>query len=355
MTSFATNAFHSHKIILFLLSVELVILIVLLLLIVLERIINSLREKNDLAANKKILELIIEHVEEKKQFDPKGDWEKIKSQEQLLNQMELFDKRLSGNEWDSLKKNIARAFLLPYARKLVKNHEWTKRMLAARCFALSPLPEDQADMFSLIDDPVFLIRRTAASAAMKLDNKEAIIKIIHRLSQEFLYTRFFYRDILLHEKSMPILKWIEEIASTEKDETIHITCLDLLADESFDGDFPFLAADMKSENPKIRLAAIKVHESNPQTNSSQVLVNSLQDPEEEIRAHAALGLQNFATKENIKHLQAALSDQSWLVRSQAAKSLKIIGENGIEILKKQNPELDPSAYEAAQYALELNW
>lgn len=331
--------------------IELIVLAALILLILSKRIWIHFHGKK-VARDKEIIsQIVIDCLENKTEANPENQLKKFAFKEVLLSQVEAFDRRFRGEQWDKLKSQISKLYLLPRAREWVTSMFWLKRNFAARCFALSSFPEDEKSIFLLLDDPVFLVRSMAAAAAVKLEMKEGIFKIIRQMSQAKGYPRIFYRDILLQSKSRQIFLWIKEMAEEEKDLIIHLACLDLLSGITMVMTLPILREDLQSKNKDVRYAALKVFAYNPQVDSSEVLLKYMEDPNEGIRAEAAFGLKHFSTPATVEKLTKALSDPSWRVRVQAARSLKNMGKS--DILNRQDPKINKDAYEAAHYVIQF--
>lgn len=329
-------------------------MIVLLIAIVLRRFIVTYKGQREKIERQKLSKFLIESVKTNSPLDPNLDLSKLASPHILLDILEHFNRSFKSENWQKLKENIAERYLLPHARKMTTSSSWQKRHFAARGFAFSPLQVDQGNILALLDDSVFLVSITAASAVMQLAIKDGVIKLIHQMSREHGYAYYSHRDLLLQGRR-DILEWIEELARNEKDSAIHLVCLDLLSAKTLMIDPLILQKDINSLNPKIRLAALKVFAHNPQKNSLEVLSKYLEDPDEEMRTQAVYGLQYFASKENLEKLNKALCDKSWEVRLQAAESLKKMGRLGIDILHRQDSNINKDAYDVANYALQFDW
>lgn len=335
---------------------ELVILLLLIISAILRRFWIYYKERKEQKDKHTISRVIIDSLKGKE--DPKilQRLKRFKSKPILLSSLELFDRRFNDERWQNLKKQIAESYLLPGARRRMKSFYWLKRNFSARCFALVPLSQDIKNITTLIDDPLFLVRSIAAKAAVKLEIKEGIDKIIHQMSREIGYARYLYRDILLQGKSRQIFSWIAEIAALEKDPDIHLACLEALSSQTLMLSLPFLKQDLESKDPNIRLAALKVLIRNPQKDLTHFLLKSLEDPSVEVRIQAAKGLEHIASKESLEKLEKVLTnDPSWPVIVRAAWSLKNMGKRGIDILNAQNPSKNKRAYEAVQYAMQFDW
>lgn len=273
--------------------------------------------------------------------------------ESLLKQLIAFEDRFNNHDWNLLKHSVAEQYLLPLARTYVKSYSWVKRNFAANSFALVPLFEDMKDILLLVDDQKFLVSSIAAIAALELEQKESLIKIIRKMSETKGFAHCYYRDLILQQFTPKNALLVEKIASECKEESIHLACLNLLVGKSLDFSFPFVWDDLQSENRDIRIAAIKLLVRYPQEMGLSLCLKWLEDPDEQIRIEAIKGLEYFRTPEIFKRLTNCLSDESWKVRSQAASTLKKLVPQGIEILKSQDPTQNPRAYEVAQYTLKL--
>jgi hypothetical protein len=338
----------------FILSFELSVLVILILFILGRRVWLFFKEKKDEHAKQMIAKILLDGMKYQLPIERRWEIKALASQEILLNALEQFDHRFSDEKWDELKRRISALYLLPRAREGANSWHWINRHFSARCFALTPFSEDERTILALLDDPVFLVRSQAAIATVRLEIKEGVEKIIQYMSKEPGYARYFYRDLLLQGRSKEFFLWIETIALKTQDLGIQLACLDILADKTITLTLSFLHRDLESDNVSLRIAAVKVFARNPQKDSADVLLKSMEDPHPEIRAEAAYGLEYFATKESFEKLTQALRDETWTVRLQAAKSLKRMGRTGMEILKQQNAASHREAYDAAQYALQFD-
>ncbi len=342
-----------YIIVIYALLTEILIVLFLVLLIPFHRLILHYKKTSREAARKKISEMIIDCLQHKKISAIDESLKKYTSTTTLLATVEAFDRRISEAEWTELKNKIVTVYLLPTARKKATSSSWFKRNFAARCFALTPLKEDESLIFKLISDPVFLVRSVAAIAILNLENKEGIFKIIKQMSCEKGYARYYYRDLLLQGPTN-ITNFVKEIAESETDPAIHLACLELLTDKSIVIIPHYIKDDLESTNDSIRLQAAKIVARNPQKDTVSILTKCLGDSNSEIRAEATRGFHYFPTNEVFETLQQILSDPVWVVRLQAAKTLKKMGQKGLNILKNQDSLVNKIAYDVAQTVLQYD-
>lgn len=337
------------------LAIEITILILVLFSITFGRIWRYFKDHYDRNQKKKLSKIITDWLLGKTDYQSNVNLLKIFSKKNLLLQIENFNSLYKGEEWDSLKRKITEQYFLPIARKWYGHRSWKKRNYAARCFALSPLKEDKNKIFSLAEDSEFLVSSIGAIAAIQLNDKQAVSIVLNNMSKSWGYARAYFRDVFLEPDNIRIFDWIEEIAASTEDVSIHLACLEALSGKSITISYPFLKRDLESPNPLIRLAAVKIYAHNPQENSAGILLKCLDDPDENIRVQAAFGLQFHESKECLEKLEQTLSDTSWPVRLEAATTLEKFGQTGWEILRRQVPEKNINAYEVAKYVLRFDW
>ncbi len=339
----------SLLILLLFLCIEIGILALLVIGLIGQKIFYFFEDKKMRKRKSKISKKIIEYSENPQKFIP----DRIFSySSELLPIMENFNYRLKEGDWDGLKKEIVTRYLLQKGRKRAKSFFWEKRNFAARVFALMPLPEDEQAILTLSRDSVFLVRSVASIAAIGLGNKKGIEQVLASMANEHGYARCFYLDHLL-QASVKVLTYIGELALNSKDLKTRFASLEIFAKKTVACPIPSLQRDLQSDDPKLREMALKVLVRNPQKDSEKLLLNYLEDAHEAIRAEAACGLSLFINAGVLLKLQQALRDPCWRVRLQAASSLKKMGEEGIAILKKQDPKSEKTSYEVAQYALDF--
>lgn len=341
--------YENYLILLIILLAEVVTLTVLTLTLIVVKVYDYYQSKREPYLKRSISLIILEALENVKGDPLEKSLKPFANEQILLYQTEAFSRRFQGGEWEEIKTVICNTFLIPRARKLYKSHLWAHRNYAARTFSLLPMLEDTDKILALLNDDVFLVRAIAAGAAVSLELPKAIEKIIHYMSQHEGYTYYFFRDLLINKSTVTVLEQIEEMAQQDKDPHIHLACLDILSGKSMIIKRPFLSKDLHSTDEKTRLAAVRIYAHNLQKESAVVLSLCIEDSYPEIRKEAALGLSHYLSEQTLKLLEKALSDGEWIVRLQAALSLKKLGKIGQQILDDQKSEENNIAYETAQY------
>ena len=331
---------------------EVTLIFIFLLVIPLHRIYLHYKKSANDNEKKQLSQMIINCLEGKHVLP--SNLPKLRDIKNLLLTLEMFEYRISGNDWEELKDKIAKIYLLPLARKKANSSSWIKRNFSSRCFALCPIKEDQEIFLKLINDPIFLVRAPAALALARFEHKQGIVEILKQMSHETGYAHFFYRDVLLNS-SKQVFELIQEIAKQEKDSSIHLACLEVLDFKAIISIPDYLLDDIRSNNEKIRWEAVKILARNPQKKSVNILIKCLEDPVPEIREAAILGLEYFPSNEVFSKLEYVLQDSIWPVRLRAAQTLKKMGEKGINILKHQSLDINKNAYNVSQIILQNNY
>lgn len=334
---------------------ELILIVVLLNVIVFVKAWNAYKKTREDTIRRKIAKEIIRYMQGAEMLEDVLVKSNITVKQLLLKELEIFNQRFSGEEWEYVKNKIAQKRLLPAARKIAGRRNWIKRAFSARCFALAPLMEDKDYILKLFEDTNFQVQSLVIPAIIQLNLKEGIIKIVENMSHDFGYFRYYYLDVLVNAKAPEVFKWIGELCESDPNKTLQLACLEVLAGKMQTISGSFLLRDIKSEDSEVRLAALKVYARNPQKESLEILLNHIGDPVAGVRKEAYKGLAHFRSPRTLEALEKGLSDQNWDVRIQAATSLKYMGQAGLNVLNVQNPDRDPIAYESAYFILQLDW
>lgn len=280
-----------NGVIIFFAYLEITVFFALILIGLDARIYYYFKDKKTIKEKKIISQILIDGLEGRKNITQTVNKLRV-DKCNLLSQLIAFDLCFKGDEWDVIKNAVSHRYLLPKARKSFNSMFWKNRMFSARSFFLTPCLEDGGLILKLLEDPVFLVRSRAAFAAVRLQRKEFIEKVLQKMSAEEGYAHYFYRDILLENSSEQLFTWVQEILISAPP-PLQLACLEILMGKYFPLALTDLTAQLNSEDPEIHLAAIKVLAHNPQKNSSEILRHALKDPDDRCRAVAAQGLENF--------------------------------------------------------------
>lgn len=306
---------------------EILVLVLVFLFILVKRGIYFFSSRHDISRKKKLSDILSACLLKKEKCEL---IQKVHTKKLLLEVLETFNLRFSGEEWDLLKKTLCAKFLLPQARKWASKHAWIKRNLAARVFALSPLKQDEKQIIDLIDDNNFLVASIASSAGIKLQSAIGIRKILKKIAVSNGYEHFFYAD-LLSQGSSDIFNIIADTSS--KNHKLHLALLDILALETTQIPLKFLSKDLKSHDVEIKKAALKVACRNPQDEWHEILLKDMQNECDDIRKLAADCLSNYPEKKSIKALVNGLFDENFNVKLASARSLKLLDK--ADLIKDQ--------------------
>jgi hypothetical protein len=304
---------------------EILILLFVFFFILIKRLFYFFGSKHNIKIRKKISNLISISLEKKSDYTK---FSKLHHRFILIEVLEEFNRRISGEEWDTLKDSLCKKLLLPKARHWAKSFFWIKRNYSARIFALCPLKEDEKLICKLIDDPSFLVSGIAAYSATLLESEKGIILTLKCMDRQKGYSYYFYADAL-SKGSPKVYEIISSMAS--KFNASHKSCLDVLSLKTSQVPLNFLNKDLRSKDSSIKIAALKVAACNPQEEFEDKLIKLSEDDDPTVRAYAVKGLANFSNRKSCKALQNAALDPEWSVTYLAARSLKSLGKS--ELIK----------------------
>ena len=175
----------------------------------------------------RISKIIINFFLHKKELDQVNLLE-ITTPRNLLAVIEKFDRYFRGDEWENIKQPIIEKYLISLARDYALSTDWTSRNFAARVFALFPYKEDRQRMLQLLDDPAFLVSGIASIALIRLEEKEATLKVIEKMPGQHGYAYYFYHDLFI-DTPKKIVDWVAEIEKETGEEEIKHVCKEIQA------------------------------------------------------------------------------------------------------------------------------
>lgn len=274
------------------------------------------------------------------------------NQRDLLKVLESFDLRFSDESWNQIKQAILTEQCLNQARQMTESASWIQRDIGLRFLKLAISPQDEPIVKRLLEDSHSLVRIKAAMSAVKLGTRPLIEHLLHRMIKESTLGRYPYRDALIKSKK-EVFIILEEILKTDKNEEIRLICLDVLSTRVAESLLPVVEEYLQSEHLENKIIAIRILANFPREKSIQYLIQFLSNKDWQARLEAAKGLRTLVALKSIPHLAKALNDPVWEVRLEAALALKKMGEEGLIILSRQDPDINQQAFETAQYALAL--
>lgn len=265
---------------------------------------------------------------------------------------QILDKEKVGKSWGALQESILEKYLLPYARKHAFSYRWTKRLKAARCFAIMPKVEDETAILHLLKQKIPILKYTAAQAAGKLATPRAMDAILEIMKESTHHLRFHLNKALKRGREK-VFHLLEKKLETETNFFTRVSCVEVLMGKMNARIAKLLEPDLHSPHKNLKITAIRAlgHFQDPR--AIELLIPLLSDPEWEVRAIVARSLGYLHAEEAVKELAQLCRDQTWWVRMNAALALKRMGKRGIAELKAQKAEIDRFAYAIAQYVLAL--
>ncbi len=271
----------------------------------------------------------------------------------LIGIIEDINQKIDDERWKELRSFLIEQYLRNQAYKSYRSLFWMKRNNSARILMQDPRPEEEKYILKLLNDPILLVRIHAVNAAQKLGTASCFRKMLEEFVKDKGFSSYIYRDAFLNAglKSFMFLK--VELLSHPSVE-YKIICLELLANRVYEKlDYHF-QADFLSDNPDLRLAAIKCYTTNPDESLNETLLQLLFDEDWRIRGFCAYKLGELKIKKAIPYLLKSIQDKVWWVRLNSAISLKNLEQEGLFALKNIDPDIDHYAYDMSRYILAMS-
>jgi len=268
----------------------------------------------------------------------------------LLIALEDFDATFSDHAWTTIKHSLMTSYLLPWARCHVISLSWESRHIAARIFLRLPLSTDLPWMYKLLNDRDFYIRMIICEAIGKLQLPETMELLIEKMSQETILARFIYRYVI-HQASESCLKMIVHLAEKTTSEEILLCCLDVLTHRFSASTFPFIHQQLCHPSLEIRQHIARMLRLIPSEEALLDLMILSSDTEAQVRQSALHSLRAWKDPRVLSILEHGLQDPEYLVRLEAATTLKNYGKEGERILELQDSDLHPLAHDIARFVL----
>lgn len=270
---------------------------------------------------------------------------------EIINRLDTVAK---SKQWIKTRKQIFEDIILPRARTLAKSRSWYNRYTACQSFCLNLLKQDEPFLIQLIHDSLPLISLNAAVIGTHTRSQEVIDAVIDHYGKGRRLQQFGYAQLFSTAKES-VIDLLENRLRREQDPYLKCFCYRIL------NNLPFkikkgethAQEDIYSDNLDLRLAALNYLCHIDPESTKETLYSFLKDKVWEIRARAAKLLGEIKDISAVDKLELCLRDYEWWVRLNAAQALSQLGEKGIAVLKRQDPNVDKFAYETANNVLSL--
>ncbi|MDA9271997.1 hypothetical protein N9Q05_01260 [bacterium] len=257
---------------------------------------------------------------------------------------------------DDLRREFALSILIPKAKQLSQSHRWINQRIALACYQYAGNDiHDEEILIKLVQSKVLIVCISAGRIIFQNPKQRTMQSLITMLSS----SRKLYQDLFL--QILPSVENINKAQLTdyfvdrlEKDHNVYVRCFcyrlakNLVPVEAL---FKSIQADILSKNLELTIAALNYLSCIPNQESLQIIESATLDVRLEVRAVAVKLLGECKAFAAISLLESKLRDCAWWVRINAANALMALGVSGIEVLRRQNPEVDTFAYETSQKVL----
>lgn len=280
----------------------------------------------------------------------------------LIEFIFCFEKAEQKNQksiyWDVVKKIISNHVLKPRISLLASSWYWFNRYLAVRCYRIGININDEDLLFKLINDKILIVSINAALAVMNDPSSRLINAIIDTYSKERQALRSTLIHILIDHPTKNdnlIVEIIVKRLHGEKNLYAKILCYDILTLLKPTSKIDQIAKnDLLHDSVELKIAILNYVLHIDIVMSKSILLNSLNDFHDEVRATAAKLLGHTDDKSIIPYLIQAMHDKAWWVRINSANALANLGDEGVIALESLSPKEDKYAYETAQAFLKIH-
>lgn len=234
---------------------------------------------------------------------------------------------------------------------------WWRRMDAAQIFRSLGTSEEADLLAELLRDSHGATRLAAMFAARERVLPELLEPLLGRLHREERPRKKVLVDTLLvygEDLVDPLLARLTETTDPSELKTL----LSVLGRLAADHPLPRLRERVlpltSHRETEVRIEAIRALRPFRDEAAVRSVEAALSDEAWEVRTQAASSLGAMGGGERIREaLRSALTDSSWWVRLRAAIALRKLGEFGVHVLESIEPDEDPFAYDMANYVLSL--
>lgn len=266
----------------------------------------------------------------------------------LIPLMRDLDQTTHTDAWKKSREALLKQVLLPQAKQNASSSDWYKRYLATQVYQFSV--DDLKTLMRLISDFIPLVALNAAKVAFQNPTQMVMDQLIACFTKNRRLQRWIFTQIMDIPKES--LCFIFSHLNETKDPYARALCYQIL-DKHADAPQNIIGIkeDMNDEHLDLQIAALSYYcDSHPQ-DTHAILIEKIKSPHWEVRARAATLMGKIKDGFFISPLASSLRDESWWVRTNSAEALMRFGQAGIAVLKKQKPEIDQYAYDAANRAL----
>ena len=251
-----------------------------------------------------------------------------------------------------LMQQLIEQILKPSARRLAPSIHWFNRYLAVNCFYYGFDTIDEPILIHLIEDKTLLVSLNAAHIGFNHPNPQIINKIIDHYAEKRHLQQSSFIETITNE--MPeVSTIISNRLLNEHDVYVKIFCYRLLTKLPTDHQIISTAEqDIMSPHKELKIATLNYLGQFHQPETIRMIRTHLADTDWETRAITAKLLGKLKDQNAVSLLDNSLKDPKYWVRLNAAQALAEIGNEGIAILKAQDPNVDRFAYEISQEILD---
>ena len=278
-----------------------------------------------------------------------------------LNQTELLLQALSdwdnhappSKAWQEIKTAFIKEQMLPVAIQYIAAKNWIRRFFLLRCFEYVIDAQYEPELIRLIKDTVPLISIRTTPLILLSPTKALINALIDKIYQSHQRFQKLYL-VQLHASPLLYDVILEKLQESHDPKLRHL-CYRILKQIGVTQIFyAEILKDVNSTDFELKLSAIRIlGEAEPKASAS-ILITLLKDPNWVVRNNTLQSISQTKNPELLKYVVAALDDESWWVKINAAKVVSNLTEAERNTLNIDEKYRQYQAFDEPQYFLKIH-
>jgi hypothetical protein len=305
--------------------------VVAIIVVMLATVFYKIYARQQLKASQKLKSdtklFLTKYIDSKTQVVPGTFPEKMLDLGMLLQMVREFDESYLAGNWLFLRANFIKNIVLPLARTAAFSDDWVTRHLATLAFTLYSENKDEQTIINLLNDPIPLVRYSAAGAAIRHGSELSINNVVVQISRENWLTQTMYMKGFVTIPNATHY-YLENIMKNSSEISIRATTYNLLLNFPV---FPAgwsIADDIRSPDTLLATAAIRYLAYSKKMAAVETLQSLLSTPNWKIKAVVLACLGELRAESAIYDVKDCLNDPNWWIRLSAEQALTKISLPG---------------------------
>jgi HEAT repeat protein len=271
----------------------------------------------------------------------------------VVGVLQRLGSQVAGDVWEDLVVLVRTTRWFDQVKKRARARVWWRRLSATHALAMVAEPMDLPLIERLVNDKNPVVQLATVATLKRVQNAMLLDATLKLADTTQTVVRRYLLETLTQSPGLDLGVIARRIDNPSSKRQLRIL-LDLVAELGIPSFLEHVLPHVASDDLEVRIAVARTLGEFPHPSSEASLMALLGDDAWQVRAQAAAGLGATGAIRAAESLRGALNDASWWVRLRAALSLRRLGPEGAEILRKVTPEEDQYAFEMARYILGLD-